>query len=317
MTTKSPIFLKPLFKERIWGGTSLKRFNYELNSDNVGECWAISAHPNGTNEVKSGLYKGLSLSNLWDKHQELFGFFPSDKFPLLTKILDASQDLSVQVHPDDQYAQQNENGELGKTECWYIIDCKKDAEMILGHHASSKKQLLQWVKQGLWSDLLRKVKIKPGDFFYVPSGTIHALCEGTLVLETQQNSDTTYRVYDYDRIDQNGQVRDLHLDKAIEVTTIPHQNESIDPVISKQKDATITKFVEEKYFSAFKWEINGESQFNQNKKFQLVSVLEGEGILETLDGEFTFQKGDHFILPYQMSDFTIRGNTEMIISFPS
>ncbi|TPB32722.1 mannose-6-phosphate isomerase, partial [Burkholderia pseudomallei] len=152
---------------------------------------------------------------LWSNHKELFGNMPGDKFPLLTKILDANDNLSVQVHPDNEYAKENENGELGKTECWYIIDCDDDAEMIFGHNAKSKEELEYMISNNKWSDLLKRVKVNKGDFFYVPSGTIHALCKGTLVLETQQNSDTTYRVYDYDRVDSNGNKRELHVDKSI------------------------------------------------------------------------------------------------------
>ena len=145
----------------------------------------------------------------------------TEVFPLLTKILDANTNLSVQVHPDDAYADLHENGELGKTECWYIIDCKEDAEIIYGHNAKTKAEFTEMIENGEWSPLLRRVKIKPGDFFYVPSGTIHALGEGTVVLETQQSSDATYRLYDYDRVDQKGQLRELHIDKSIAVTTIP------------------------------------------------------------------------------------------------
>src|SRR5699024_9302212 len=171
---------------------------------------------------------GKTLIELWDNHRALFGNTAGDVFPLLTKILDANADLSVQVHPDDAYAKDHENGELGKTECWYIIDCKAGAEIIYGHHATTKEEFTNLMEQGKWDTLLRRIPIEPGDFFYLPSGTIHALCEGTLVLETQQNSDTTYRVYDYDRKDQKGNKRDLHLEKALDVSTIPHQEMDID-----------------------------------------------------------------------------------------
>lgn len=136
-------------------------------------------------------------------------------------MLDAAQDLSVQVHPNDEYANAHENGELGKTECWYIIDCQKDAEIIYGHHAKSKEELKAMIQLEKWDRLLRRVKVKPGDFFYVPSGTVHAIGKGILILETQQNSDTTYRLYDYDRKDAEGNLRELHLEKSIEVIDVP------------------------------------------------------------------------------------------------
>ena len=206
---KEPLFLEPVFQERIWGGTALRdQFNYEIPSDLTGECWAISAHPNGPSIVKNGEFAGRTLIELWKDHPELFGEQSSPVFPLLTKILDANTDLSVQVHPDDAYANEHENGELGKTECWYIIDCAEDAEIIYGHTAMTKEEFVERVENNEWNELLRSVKIKPGDFFYVPSGTIHALGKGTVVLETQQSSDTTYRLYDYDRKDQDGNLRE-------------------------------------------------------------------------------------------------------------
>ena len=142
----------------------------------------------------------MSLGQLWNNHRELFGDIEG-LFPSSTKILDANRDLSVQVHPNDEYARINENGELGKTECWYVIDCKEGAEIIYGHHAKTKDELVEMVEQEEWDKLLQRVKVKPGDFFFVPSGTVHAIGEGILILETQQNSDTTYRLYDYNRRD--------------------------------------------------------------------------------------------------------------------
>lgn len=135
---------------------------------------------------KNGPLAGKTLDQVWKDHPEIFGFPDGKVFPLLVKLLDANMDLSVQVHPDDDYAKLHENGDLGKTECWYIIDCKDDAELILGHHASTKEEFKQRIESGDWNGLLRRIKIKPGDFFYVPSGTLHALCKGTLVLKSSK-----------------------------------------------------------------------------------------------------------------------------------
>lgn len=313
---KEPLFFQPVLQERIWGGESLKQFNYDLPSQTTGECWGISAHLNGPSFVKSGKYKGMSLKKLWDEHRELFGKYQSNNFPLLTKILDAKTDLSVQVHPDDAFANLYENGELGKTECWYIIDCKENAEIVYGHSAQTKEEFKNMVEDSDWNRLLRRIPIKPGDFFYVPSGTIHALCEGTLVLETQQSSDTTYRVYDYDRTDKNGSKRELHVEKSIAVSTIPHKDYKINPEIYEENGATITKFVQEKYFSVYEWKINTEASFQQNQPFQLASVIDGEAVLRTLDEEFRIKKGDHFILPAEMSNFSIKGTVTLIVSHP-
>ncbi|MFL8939248.1 mannose-6-phosphate isomerase, class I [Rossellomorea oryzaecorticis] len=310
-----PLFLQPVFQERIWGGTALKdQFNYDIPSDKTGECWAISGHPNGQSTVVNGEFAGKTIGELWNEHRELFGGHPSPVFPLLTKILDANADLSVQVHPDDTYAKEHENGELGKTECWYIIDCDEGAEMIFGHTAGTKEEFVSKIENGEWDELLRRIPVKPGDFFYVPSGTIHALCKGTLVLETQQSSDTTYRVYDYDRRDAEGNTRELHIEKSIEVTTIPHRNADVKPFVEKSDGVEVTKFVEAEYFSVYKWQVDGYASFVQDQPFQLASVLDGEGTLKVQGESYSLKKGDHFILPADVETFEVEGKMDLIVS---
>ncbi|WP_053832667.1 mannose-6-phosphate isomerase, class I [Paraclostridium bifermentans] len=310
-----PLFLKPLFMYRIWGGTALRdKFNYEIPSENTGECWAISSHENGDCEITNGKFKGMTLSNLWSNHKELFGNMPGDKFPLLTKILDANDNLSVQVHPDNEYAKENENGELGKTECWYIIDCDDDAEMVFGHNAKSKEELEYMISNNKWSDLLKRVKVNKGDFFYVPSGTIHALCKGTLVLETQQNSDTTYRVYDYDRVDSNGNKREIHVDKSIDVTTVPHVENKPNYSIIENDNFKLTTFLSNEFFSVHKLDVFTEYSSTQDKPFELYSVIDGNGKLVSNSNEYSLNKGDNFILPNSFGEFKIIGNLQLIIS---
>ncbi|PEJ56860.1 mannose-6-phosphate isomerase, class I [Bacillus sp. AFS002410] len=313
--TMQPLFLKPVFKERIWGGTALKTdFNYEIPNKNTGECWAISAHPHGASIIENGPFAGTALNELWTKQPELFGHPKEQVFPLLTKILDANMDLSVQVHPEDTYAKINENGDLGKTECWYILDCKEDADMIFGHNAKSKDELINQIKKGEWSHLLRRVKIKPGDFFYVPSGTIHALCEGTLVLETQQSSDTTYRVYDYDRKDQKGNVRELHLDKAIDVTTVPHKEAQVEFKTEQKENIKINTFVDSEFFTVHKWDITGEAYLTYNDQYLLLSVIKGNGKLIHSGEEYHLTKGSNFIIPVGFGEFVLDGDCEIIVS---
>ncbi len=312
-----PLFLKPVFQERIWGGTELKtKFGYEIPSEHTGECWAISGHMNGPSIIENGPFAGKTLIDLWNEERQLFGDMEGNVFPLLTKILDANADLSVQVHPNDEYANLHENGELGKTECWYIIDCKEGAEMIYGHTAQSKEEFSSMIEKGEWNHLLRRVSIKPGDFFYVPSGTVHALCEGTLVLETQQSSDTTYRVYDYDRKDQNGQTRELHIEKSIDVSMVPHQDAKVQITKTIVPNAELTTFVETEFFSVYKWDISGLSSFNQDQPFMLFSVINGEGTLKTTEGTYPLEKGAHFILPSGIGDFEFEGNLSLIVSHP-
>ncbi|WP_249598472.1 mannose-6-phosphate isomerase, class I [Peribacillus frigoritolerans] len=314
---KQPIFLTPTFQERIWGGENLRKlYHYEIPSEHTGECWAISAHPNGQSVVKSGRFEGKNLSQLWSEYPELFGHYESDHFPLLTKILDANDDLSIQVHPNDSYARQFENCELGKTECWYIIDCAEDAEIIIGHHAQTKEEFMHLIENNQWDELLQREKIKPGDFFYVPSGTIHALCKGIIVLETQQSSDTTYRVYDYDRPSPSGDKRELHLEKAVAVMTVPHVAKKVEPKVWEMDEATITTFVEDRYFTVYKWEVHSRLELVQDQHFMIVSVLEGEGTLEVNRHVYPIDKGQHFILPYRIENFVLNGNMSLIVSHP-
>ena len=197
------IFLQPVFKEAIWGGNKLRKiYDYDISSETTGEAWCISAHNSGDCKITNGLYKGQTLSWLWDNHRELFGNLALDRFPLLVKVIDAKKDLSIQVHPDDKYANLNENGSLGKTECWYILDCNEDGSIVLGHNANNKGELRQMIKDNRWADLIKVVKVKKGDFFQIDPGTVHAIKGGNLILEIQQSSDITYRLYDYDRIMQ-------------------------------------------------------------------------------------------------------------------
>lgn len=312
---QEPIFLQPVMKERIWGGTRLKSFGYDLPSDRTGECWGIAAHPHGTSVVKNGRYAGLDLRELWQKHRNLFGEAKGDDFPLLTKILDARQDLSIQVHPDDTYAQKVENEPFGKTECWYILDCDPGAEIVYGHTAATKEEFARKVQQQKWEELFQRRPIQHGDFFYVPSGTVHALCKGTMVLEIQQNSDLTYRIYDYDRVDQNGQKRTLHIDKALDVIRFPHDEPLIRPRTHHEQSTTITTYLEHSFFTVQKWETKGESSFVQTQNFLLVSVIAGQGKLVTEHETYSFQKGDHLILPYQLGRFTIQGETTWMVSY--
>ena len=307
------LFLEPVFKERIWGGRELeKQFGYNIPEGNIGECWGISAHPNGESTVKNGTYKGKKLSELWENNRALFGHQKGEKFPLLVKVLDANADLSVQVHPDDEYANTYESGELGKTECWYILDCKEGAEIIFGHTATSKAEATSLIESGLWQDFLTRRKITPGDFFYVPSGTIHALCKGTLVLEVQQSSDTTYRLYDYDRTDDTGNRRDLHIDKSLDVMTIPHKAESTTSETTTNGNATITKFMQNDFFSVYKYDITDDFTLSSIDTYSLVSVISGAG---QVDGT-NISKGDHFIIPATCQAVTFSGSLQLIVARP-
>lgn len=313
---KEPMFLKPVLQEKIWGGTKLEEFGYDLPSDHVGECWAISAHSNGPSTVKNGPFEGMTLDEVWNQHREVFGNSKGEVFPLLTKIIDANKDLSVQVHPDDTYAMKHER-ELGKTECWYIIDADEGAEIVYGHHAKTKEELQQMIESEDWEHLLRRVKVKKGDFYFVPSGTIHAIGAGIMVLETQQSSDTTYRVYDYDRKGDDGQARDLHIQQSIDVTTVPFNEPKTKSQLEKEKNLDITTLVKSDFFNVYKWEIHGVATFTTSAPYTLVSVIEGEGnLIIDSEREHQIKKGTHFILPSDVTSWSINGNLDIIASTP-
>ncbi|WP_438466521.1 mannose-6-phosphate isomerase, class I [Streptococcus pluranimalium] len=308
-----PLFLTPVMQEKIWGGSRLaQEYGYEIPSDHTGECWAISAHPNGVSRIKNGPFKGMGLDELYQKHPDVFGNPDSSVFPLLTKILDANDWLSVQVHPDDNYAMIHE-GELGKTECWYILSAEEGAEIIYGHNASSKEELSQMIISGDWEHLLSRIPVKAGDFYYVPSGTMHAIGKGIMILETQQSSDTTYRVYDFERKDDQGNLRELHLKQSVDVMTIG-QPQNTTPAKIAVGGLTSTLLVANPFFTVYHWKVTQSVVMQQVAPYLLVSVIAGEGHITVDNGIFCIRKGDHFIIPNQVESWQFDGKMEMIVS---
>lgn len=317
---KEPIFLTPVFQERIWGGQKLQtEFNYQIPFEHTGEAWVISAHPNGPSIIKNGPLEGKSLKDAWEQHGDLFNRKTSndEAYPLLIKILDANNDLSVQVHPDDIYAREVENQPYGKTECWYVLSADDDAEIIFGHHASTRDELKQMVADGAWDNLLRRVPVKEGDFVYVPSGTIHAIGKGIVILETQQSSDITYRVYDYNRTDAEGNTRELHLDAAIDVTTVPHQTPNFDQTEEINDGLTAKRLVEEKYFTVYHWNLDGAVKKELDVDFLQISVLKGQAEITVEGRVFKIKKGENFVVPATVERYQIEGQAEFIVSYPS
>lgn len=309
--TRPILFLNPVFKEMIWGGNQLaEKFGYEIPSDKTGECWAVSAHPNGDCTVREGEYAGRKLSELFKEEPELFGNLPLDRFPLLIKIIDAKADLSIQVHPDDAYAKVHENGSLGKTECWYILDCPEDATLVVGHNAGSREELKEMIDQKRWSELIREVPVKKGDFIQINPGTVHAIKGGLMILETQQNSDITYRVYDYDRL-SNGKPRELHVQQSIDVITVPAP--SAEDSVSHAADLpanTMNELIACDYYKVYKLTVTEPVFFEQEHPFLIMSVIEGEGLV---NGQM-IRKGDHFILPSGFGKVELQGDMTLIAS---
>ncbi|OFW82250.1 MAG: mannose-6-phosphate isomerase [Alicyclobacillus sp. RIFOXYA1_FULL_53_8] len=212
-----PVKFAPIPMERIWGGQKLKAQFDEHGGSPIGEYWVLSGHPNGASVVTNGEFAGKTLVELTTEFpSEYLGESPQPRFPLLIKFLEANQDLSVQIHPDDAYAQLHE-GDFGKTEAWYVLDCRSDGRVNFGHRFSNREQYLQAVQGRKVQSYLEYQDIQKGDVVFVPARTLHALLADTVVIEVQQTSDITYRVYDWDRVDESGRRRDLHVDKAADV----------------------------------------------------------------------------------------------------
>ncbi|GIQ66251.1 hypothetical protein PACILC2_48190 [Paenibacillus cisolokensis] len=217
-----PLQFEPVFKERVWGGQALSRFGLNIPEGAIGEGWMIGDHPNGTTKVKNGELAGKGLDEIREAYgREWFGSKAlngkSGRFPLLIKLLDCNDDLSVQVHPTDDY-ERLPQGELGKTEMWYILDAKPGAKIIYGlKEGVDRAAMEKAIREGSIMDTLQEVPVEAGDAFYIPAGTVHALCSGVVVAEIQQNSDTTYRLYDYDRPGLDGKPRELHIEDSLNV----------------------------------------------------------------------------------------------------
>lgn len=340
MDGKGLIFLEPVFKQMIWGGSRLREeFGYDIPGDDTGECWGISAHPNGDCTVKNGEYAGMKLSKLWSEHPEVFGKEKAcGVFPLLTKIIAAKADLSIQVHPSDEYAKVHENGSLGKTECWYILDCPEGATLVVGHNAKDKKECEKMIREGRWSEFIREVPVHKGDFVSIVPGTVHAIKAGVMLLETQQNSDITYRVYDYDRL-SDGKKRELHVEKSIDVINAPASSAKDGihnfAVVEKNKPVLMEKSA---YYRVWKLVVDAvafsgdgsETQASHNAgalhcgkaalilslgqdfeaDYLLVSVVDGKGSVNGVN----VKKGDHFIIAKQCDDICLGGDMELIVS---
>ena len=310
------IFTKPIFHEKIWGGRRLDTvFHYDIPEGAIGECWAISAHPNGDCKVVGGTFDGKHLSEIWKEHREVFGTVPdgrggeAEQFPLLVKILDAKDDLSVQVHPDDEYAENNENGSLGKKECWYVLGCKEGGTIIVGQKAKDAAEFQQMVDEGRWSELLNEVPIHEGDFFQIDPGTIHAIKGGTVILETQQSSDVTYRVYDYDRVQADGTKRPLHIQQSLDCVDfdlpLVASGEITTPVIGgiqhlEDCDRYMVDLVT----------VDDEKTFSAIPTFRCVSVIEGEGTI----GGRAVRRGTHLIIPAAYGDACCEGKMRLVVS---
>ena len=309
----SPVKLIASIKDNLWGGTRLiTDFGKKTSLKIAAESWELSTHPDGESTVSGGEFDGMKLSEYIKAKggDECLGSNAAkfDFFPLLIKFIDAKDDLSIQVHPDDEYALRAE-GEYGKTEVWYIMDCNKDSYLYYGlNREVSKEEFEERIKNNTLVEILNKVPVHKGDVFFIPSGTIHAICSGILICEVQQNSNTTYRVYDYDRRGADGKPRQLHIEKAIEVSNLfpPRPTETL-------SDDTIASC---KYFTVKKIDCTDTEKVEiDNKCFRSLVIIDGEGSVEINGFKIEFKKGESIFVPAQNGTMNFIGEFEAILSY--
>lgn len=308
--------LNPVFKDYIWGGTKLRDdYGFKSNLEKLAEGWMLSCHKDGENTILNGEFKNKTLSEVVKENPEFLGENGKkfEYFPILIKLIDAKNDLSVQVHPDNEYAMRVEK-EYGKTECWYILDCDEDAELIYGFNRNlTSDEFRKAVENNTFMDAVNKVKVKKGDLFFIEAGTLHAIGKGILLAEIQQNSNTTYRVYDYGRLGADGKPRELHTEKAIDVTICTPPTRDTNPegeliTGSGYSEQLLTKC---DLFNVKKITVTNEySDIADEKSFVSVLVTEGNGTIDDIE----IKKGDSLFIPANYGEFRICGNIEAIIT---
>lgn len=311
-----PIKLKPEFKEIIWGGNRLKNeYNKASSLNNIAESWELTVRPDGMNVIDGGEFDGLTMEEYINKNGfSVVSNKEMDRFPLLIKFIDAEDNLSIQVHPDDEYGMKTANS-LGKTEMWYIIDAKPGAKLVYGlKEGYTIDTLKAAIENGNVEEMLNYVPVKKGDVFFIPSGLVHAIGAGILLAEIQQNSNITYRVYDYNRVGKDGKPRELHVSDALNVIVNRNEKE-IDKIRFSTNVKNDTTLASCEYFTVDKYTLNDEITLNTDKKsFNSVLCLDGNGTLEFNGENFYITKGDSYFIPANLGDYTIKGKLEIVVS---
>lgn len=315
--------LDPAFKDNLWGGTKLRTvFGKKCDYDVIGESWELSAHPDGQSRIADGRYKGMLFNDyLSIIGKEALGWKcqAQDRFPVLIKFIDAKQALSIQIHPDDEYALENE-GEYGKNEMWYVIDCEPGAYLYCGLSKDvSKEEIEERIANNTITEVLNRIDVKPGDVVMVKAGTIHAIGAGILICEIQQNSNSTYRMYDYDRRDKFGNPRELHVAKALDVvdTKAYVKDENCEVILEKNDAYTLERLVQCKYFECLKYDIYSEVKIGMDEtSFLSVLFISGEGTIETDDGNKTmpYKAGESFFISAGKRSVVIKGTGTCIVT---
>lgn len=308
--------LTPAIKDYIWGGNRLTtEFDYVSFLDRQAEAWVLSCHKDGENIIENGEFEGRSLQEIIKEHPEYMGENGRNKedFPILIKLIDAKDNLSVQVHPDEEYAQRVE-GEHGKTEAWYILDNDEGAELIFGFSEDiTKEEFREAIESNTLTEKVNRVKVKKGDLFFIEAGTLHAIGKGILLAEVQQNSNTTYRVYDYGRL-QNGKPRELHIEKAIEVTSCKKGVVSSDCISVKDNEHyTETLLSSCDIFVFSRIDVKDEASFTADgDSFISLVCIDGNGVLEYGEETVTLYKGDSLFLPAGLGEYRLLGEISVL-----
>ena len=314
-----PLKLTPPLKHYLWGGDKLKtQFNIKTDKDIVAESWVLSCHKDGENIIENGRYAGKTLSSyIKAVGTDILGTNCKDKscFPVLIKLIDARDNLSLQVHPDDEYSYKNE-GEPGKTEMWYIIDCEEDAEIIYGFkNKISKNEFESRIENNTLINFVNKVKVKKGDVFFIKSGTLHAIGKGIVLAEVQQNSNTTYRVYDYERVDSDGKQRPLHIEKAIDVIDLLPSILYPAEQFIQYDDYKTRQLASCEYFKTYLYSVDTSCDIiADSKSFNSIVVLEENPVMIYNEGSLPLKKGNSVFIPATFGKYTISGQCEFILT---
>lgn len=323
-TANEPIIkLDPAFKDNLWGGTKLRTvFGKKCDYDVIAESWELSAHPDGQSRIADGRYKGMLFNDyLSIIGKEALGWKcqAQDRFPVLIKFIDAKQALSIQIHPDDEYALENE-GEYGKNEMWYVIDCEPGAYLYCGlSKDTSKEEIEERIQNNTITDVLNRIDVKPGDVVMVKAGTIHAIGAGILICEIQQNSNSTYRMYDYDRRDKFGNPRELHVNKALDVvdTKAYVKDNKCEVMLEQNEEYSLERLVQCKYFECLKYNIYTEVKITIDEtSFASVVFITGEGTIQTDDGnkQLSYKAGESFFISAGKRSILIKGTGTCIVT---
>ena len=306
-----PIKFENLYYERIWGGKDLEKFRNNVPEGVIGESWDIACHKNGTGKVENGELKGKTFDEIIQLYgKKLLGNeIDTKEFPLLIKLITAQDKLSVQVHPNDEYANRVEK-DSGKTEAWYVLDAEEGASLIVGTKECNKEKFKKAIDEGELDKYLNKIPVKKGDFFYVQSGLVHAICEGVVIAEIQQNSDTTYRVYDYNR------GREIHVEKALDVIDFSLKGENSNGILIKKEGYDKTYLCLGEYFTIQKYKVNTSvKEKSDENRFYLFTCVDGNGLIKYDGKEERILMGDSIFIPAALGEYELVGDFTLLKSY--